>query len=98
LFLRVLIHLGLSSKNDGVGLLATQLLTRWGARVTISTEENIIVEDDSSSEVAQMTFIHSLKTLGAESHLIIPADYKHLSNLAQRYLHKLNCRYISPSD
>ncbi|XP_035702189.1 reticulon-4-interacting protein 1 homolog, mitochondrial isoform X2 [Folsomia candida] len=79
---RILIHLGLSSKNDGVGLLATQLLKSWGARVTISTEE--MTEDDSSSEVAQMTFLHSLKTFGAESHLIIPVDHHQLSNLAQR--------------
>jgi hypothetical protein len=75
----------LSSKNDGVGLLATQLFKSWGARVTISTEENRVVEDDSSVEVAQMTFLHSLKTLGAESHLIIPSDLSQLSNLAQRY-------------
>lgn len=81
---RVLIHLGMASKNDGVGLLATQLLKSWGARVTISTEESRNMDDDSSPEVAQMTFLHSLKTLGAESHLIIPADYSQLPNLAQR--------------
>lgn len=80
----MLIHLGPSSKNDGVGLLATQLLKAWGARVTISTEENNSPEADTSAEVAQMTFLHSLKTLGAESHLIIPVDHSQLPNLTQR--------------
>src|SRR4051812_48310952 len=93
---RVLIHLGAWSKNDGVGVLATQLLKSWGARVTVSMEEAPPVkvkEDESESEtdpssssgIAQMTFIHSLKTLGAESHLIIPTkDQQQLSNLTQR--------------
>lgn len=81
---RVLIHLGASTKNDGVGLLATQIFKGWGSRVTISTEESDDSEEDLSSGVAQMTFLHSLKTLGAESHLIIPRDYTLLPNLTQR--------------
>ncbi|CAL8070227.1 unnamed protein product [Orchesella dallaii] len=82
---RVLIHLGASTKNDGVGLLATQIFKSWGSRVTISTDESDNGEDDlSGSGVAQMTFLHSLKTLGAESHLIIPRDYSLLPNLTQR--------------
>lgn len=76
--------MGATSKNDGVGLLATQLFKGWGSRVTISTEENMENEEDLSSGVAQMTFLHSLKTLGAESHLIIPRDCSLLPNLTQR--------------
>lgn len=80
---RALIHLGKIRKNDGVGLLATQLLKSWAVRVTISTEETV-PSDASGTDIAQMTFLHSLKTLGAESHLIIPTDHLQLSNLAQR--------------
>ena len=85
---RVLIHLGARSKNDGVGLLATQVLKAWGARVTISTHENSGNGDGDggkgTSGVAQMTFLHTLKSLGAESHIIIPNDPSLLPDLTQR--------------
>jgi len=86
---RVLIHFDASSKNDGVGLLATQVLKTWGARITISTEE-LGDESESSSVAAQMRFLHTLKSLGAESHLIIPNETIQLSNLAQRFLPQQN--------
>lgn len=84
---RVLIHLGPTSKNDGVGLLLTQMLKSWGARVTISTVERRSKGDeelDNSSSVAQKTFLDTLKSLGAETHLILPNDTESLLDLAQR--------------
>ncbi|CAG7652991.1 unnamed protein product [Allacma fusca] len=81
---RILIHLGSVSKNDGVGLLATQVLKSWGARVTISTTEHVEDNFPTGYGVAQLTFLHSLKSLGAESHLILPNDKSLLPNVAQR--------------
>ncbi len=86
---RVLIHLGITSKNDGVGLLLTQVLKVWGARVTISTHENSTSEhlsNSSSFGVAQRTFLHTLKSLGAESHIILPNDESLLPDLTQRLI------------
>jgi hypothetical protein len=133
---RILIHLGSSSKNDGVGLMVTQVFKSWGGRVTISTQEEEVLpmnyprtrtrvkntqtrvsneddddlgnsasgsdnDDDDSRTVnsseneeyssaanlsssVQMTFLHTLKSLGAESHLIIPKDESLLPDLTQR--------------
>jgi len=81
---RVLVHLGNINKNDGVGLLATQVLKTWGARVTVSTVEQAGSDEESNSNVAQMTFLHTLKSLGAESHILLPTDYSLLPDLAQR--------------
>lgn len=80
----MLIHFGSITKNDGVGLLATQILRLWGARVTVSVVEQSEDHFPTGSGVAQLTFLHTLKSLGAECHLMLPNDITLLPNVAQR--------------